>query len=101
MDFELGLWRANDVRTHWLTNSEFLRVDNCQKPIALPVMHVVSEVEPYLNNIVVEQHMRQVFSEYKQFLSRGKAHVPSVIADKKDMGVLLPPGLRRILSKKS
>jgi len=100
LDFEVILWQENDVRTHWLTTSEFLKLNNCAKPIKLPVVHIISAGDHYLNNIRVEQHMRQVFSSYKHFLADSKAHVPSVIADKSDMAVLLPDGLRRLLAKK-
>lgn len=99
MDFELQLWQANDVRTHWLTTSEFFKLDNCTKKIDLPVVHVVSQEEHYFNNKVVEQHMRIVFDNYRQFTAKSKAHTPSVLADKAAMSVMLPPGLRRILSK--
>ena len=99
MGFEVKLWQANDVRTHWLTTSELLALDNCKQHVALPITHVVSAEDHYLNNISVEQHMRQVFSGYKQFTARSKAHVPSVMADKKAMAVLLPTGLRRLLNK--
>ena len=99
MKFEVKLWQANNVRTHWLTTSEFLALDNCKQHVALPVIHVISEQDHYFNNISVEQHMRQVFSGYRQFTAKSKAHVPSVMADKKAMAVLLPPGLRRLLSK--
>jgi len=101
MDFEVRLWQANDVRTHWLTSAQLMKLDNCRQPVPLPVIHVASANDHYLNNIVVEQHMRQVFSDYRRFTTRSKAHVPSVIADKKAMGVLLPAGVRRILSRKS
>ena len=30
MSFEVKLWQANDVKTHWRTTSEFLQLDNCQ-----------------------------------------------------------------------
>jgi hypothetical protein len=100
MDFELRLWRANDVRTHWLTTSEFISLDNLGRYVSLPVAHVVSSNDHYLDNLRVEQHMRQVFSDYEQFIARTKAHVPGVLADKKAMGVMLPTGLRRLLSKK-
>jgi pimeloyl-ACP methyl ester carboxylesterase len=100
MDFEVRLWQANDVRTHWLTTSEFLGLDNCRQHVQLPVVHVISAQDHYLNNISVEQHMRQVFSGYRQFKAPSKAHVPSVIADKAAMAVLLPTGLRRLLDKK-
>lgn len=100
IEFEVQLWQANNVRTHWLTTSEFLNLDNCRSYIALPVVHVVSSGDHYMNNIVVEQHMRQVFSGYQQFTARSGAHVPSILADKKAMAVLVPPGLRQILRRK-
>ena len=99
MDFEVKLWQANDVRTHWLTTSELLGLDNTGQHVSLPVIHVVSEHDHYLNNVAVEQHMRQVFSDYTQFKARSRAHVPSVIAGKQAMAVLLPAGLRRLLNK--
>lgn len=101
IDFEVKLWQANDVRTHWLTTSEFLNLNNCKLPITLPIVHVISKGDHYLKNITVEQHMRQVFSDYKSFTADSKAHVPSVIADKKGMAVMVPQGLRRLLSKGS
>jgi len=101
IDFELTLWRRNDVRTHWLTTGEFLKLDNTGRHIVLPIIHVVSKNDHYLNNIVVEQHMRQVFSGYSQYTSRTKAHVPSVLADKKAMAVMIPPGLAVRLKGKS
>jgi pimeloyl-ACP methyl ester carboxylesterase len=100
MEFEVKLWQANDVRTHWLTTSEFLNLNNCGQHISLEVVHVSSQYDFYVNNLVVEQHMRQVFSDYEQFVSRSKAHVPSVIANKAAMGVLVPPGLKSLLRQK-
>lgn len=99
IDFEVKLWKANDVRTHWLTTSEFLQLDNCTKRIDLPVMHVVSQQDHYFDNDIVKQHMLVVFRDYKQFVASSKAHTPSILADKKAAGVLLPPALRRILAK--
>lgn len=101
MDFEVVLWQANDVRTHWLTTSEFFRLDNTKKRIDLPVVHVVSEGDHYFNNISVEQHMRRVFKDYTGFIAKTKAHTPHITADKKTMAVFLPPGLRKLINKKS
>lgn len=100
IDFEQVLWQSNDVRTHWLTTSEFLSLNNLRGHVSTPVIHVVSEKDHYINNIPVEQHMRQVFSDYTQFVARTKAHVPSVLASKKEMAVMLPAGLRKLLNKK-
>lgn len=99
MDFEVKLWQANDVRTHWLTTNEFFTLDNCQKQVPLPVVHVISKEDHYFNNEIVKQHMLVVFQGYKRFTAISKAHTPSVLADKKASGVMLPPGLRRLLSK--
>jgi hypothetical protein len=100
MEFEVELWQANDVRTHWLTTSEFLGLDNCRQHVSLPVVHISSSYDYYINNLLVEEHMRQVFSDYIHFQSKSKAHVPSVIADKAAMGVLVPPDLKRLLRQK-
>lgn len=99
MDFEVQLWQANDVRTHWLTTSEFFSLDNCQKRIDLPVHHVISKQDHYFDNEIVKQHMLVVFSEHHQYVADSKAHTPSVLADKKAMSILLPAGLRRVLAK--
>lgn len=99
MDFEVKLWQANDVRTHWLTTSEFLNLDNCSKRINLPVYHVVSTEEHYFNNEVVKQHMLVVFQSYHRYIARSKAHTPSILANKKAMRIFVPAGLRRILNK--
>jgi len=98
INFEQVLWQANDVRTHWLTTGEFLKLDNMGRHIPLPVIHVVSKNDHYLNNLKVEEHMRQVFGGYQQFVAPTKAHVPSVLATKKEMAVMLPPGLRKLLN---
>ncbi|HEX7632814.1 MAG TPA: alpha/beta hydrolase [Candidatus Saccharimonadales bacterium] len=100
MDFEVQIWQANDVRTHWLTTSEFLEIDNCTKKINLPIHHVVSEQDHYFNNEIVKQHMLVVFNNYHSYTARSKAHTPSILADKKEMSVLLPTGLKRVLGRR-
>lgn len=99
MEMEVTMWQSNDLRTHWLTTAELLKADNCRGYVSLPVIHIVSAQDPYIKKISVEQHMRQVFSGYRRFTVRPKTHVPSVIADKKAMSILLPAGLRRLLAK--
>ena len=99
MEFEVRLWQANDVRTHWRTTSEFLNVDNCRKRIGIPVHHVVSTSEHYFDNETVKQHMLVVFSGYSRYTARSKAHTPSILADKKSMRIFVPPNLRRVLRK--
>ncbi len=99
MQFEVQLWQSNDVRTHWLTTSEFFTLDNCTKQINLPVIHVISKEDHYFDNELVKQHMLVVFKSYRRFVANSKAHTPSVLADKKAAGVLIPPALRKILTQ--
>jgi pimeloyl-ACP methyl ester carboxylesterase len=99
MNFEVKLWHANDVRTHWATTRQFLTLDNTKKRVNLPVYHITSETDHYFNNISVEQHMRGVFKDYKSFIMNTKAHTPHVTADKKAMTVMLPKGLRQVFNK--
>jgi hypothetical protein len=99
MDYEVELWQANHVRTHWLTTCEFLNIDNCKKPVDLTVWHIASGKDHYLNNHMVEQHMRVVFRDYHQVMTKTKAHTPSILADKKGLSVMVPPKLKRALSK--
>lgn len=98
INFEQVLWQANDVRTHWLTTSEFIRLNNTKRQIALPVVHIVSKHDHYLNNLKVEEHMRRVFSGYTQFIAPIKAHVPSVLASKEEMSAMLPAGLGKLIN---
>lgn len=99
-EFEVRLWQANDVRTHWLTTYEFLALDNCTQRVELPVWHVASEGDHYFNNYNVEQHMRVVFQDYHQNIAATKAHTPSVLADKKGLAVMVPRQLRAALAAK-
>jgi len=99
LEFEVKLWQANDVRTHWLTTSEFLNLDNCTKQVALPVWHVGSKHDHYFNNAIVKEHMLVVFQSCEQLLTSTKAHTPSVVADKKGLAVMLPRKLRQVLAK--
>lgn len=99
IDFDVYLWQNNDVRTHWATTAAFMSLNNCEKQIDLPVWHVCAKDDYYFNYNIVEQHMRVVFSDYHQATINIKAHTPSILADKKEMGVLLPATLRRKLAR--
>ena len=100
MNFDALVWQTNDVRTHWLTTAEFLNLDNCRVPINLPVVHVISREEHYFDNEIIKQHMLVVFRRYRRFTANSRAHTPPMLADKKATSVMVPPGLRRLLSQK-
>lgn len=99
LQVEIGLWRANDVRTHMYTTTQMAKLDNCAKRIDLPVWHVGTKNDHFLNNHHVEQHFRVIFSDYDGALVDLTKHAPTVIADAKEAAAFIPPKLRRILSK--
>lgn len=99
MDMEVSLWHDNDVRTWAYTCTQFLTFDNCKVSVDLPVWHVSVEADNYFDNQLVEQHMRITFSGFHNVPINVKNHAPSVVADAKAAGALLPPKLRRALQK--
>lgn len=100
MNVEIDLWHKNDVRTHFVTSNEFLRVDNCKTRVAVPVWHVYTKHDQYFNEHVVEQHLRVIFEDYHSAAANMKNHVVSVLADKKETAAFIPPKLRRYLLRK-
>ena len=98
MDFEVHLWQANDVRTHWYTTVLMLTADNCQKSVDLPVWHIAVEGEKYFDNNSVEQHYRIIFSDFHLAVSMLDNHAPSVIATKEQSAPLIPDEVRELLA---
>lgn len=99
-EFEVHLWRINDVQTHWKTTSEFLKLNNCTVQINLPVWHVGVKLDNYFNADTVEQHMRVVFSDFIYVKAPFDRHMPNVIAGKKESANLVPRKIRTELNKK-
>jgi pimeloyl-ACP methyl ester carboxylesterase len=99
MSVEIDLWHLNDVRTHFATTNEFLRLDNCKQQVNLPVWHVYTKHDQYFDEKVVEQHLRVIFSDYEAAVANMENHVVSVLADKKETAPFIPHKLRRYLSK--
>jgi pimeloyl-ACP methyl ester carboxylesterase len=99
INFDVTLWQANDVRTHWFTTNEFLNIDNCTVPISTPIWHIAAEGDHWLNNEIVKQHMLVVFKQYHQAIAKTKAHTPSLTADREEIRNFLPLAVRRALAK--
>lgn len=97
MDFEIHLWRCNDLRTHMSTTVTMLTVDNCQKQIKFPVHHISVDTDQYFNNAIVEQHMRVIFLDFIEHKAHMANHAPSIIADKKAAANLVPFSVRKVL----
>lgn len=100
MEFEVYLWRCNDVRTYMYTSVEMLNVDNCFKRVAMDVNHICLDKDQYFNHSIVEQHMRIIFGNYHEHTATMDKHAPSIIATKDDSKELIPDSIRKLLLNK-
>lgn len=100
MDFEVGLWRDNDLRTHMHTAAEFLNFDNTKGPkVNLPVYHIAVHNDRYFNNESVEKHFRQIFSDYHLVVElKGGTHAPTAVRTAEEAASLMPKELLNILA---
>ncbi len=99
MDFEVMLWRVNEVRTYMETGKIMLTVDNCGVQIDLPVHHISVAGDQYFDNNVVEQHMRVIFNDFTNHIAHLPNHAPTVIETKEAAGIFMPDSLRKVLKK--
>lgn len=99
-DFEIHLWRTNDVRTQFATGYEFLYVDNCKERVDLPVWHISVDSDNYFNNAVVEQHLNVIYKEVHICPANIDKHMPLPTADKKEAAQLIPRKIKQMLNKK-
>lgn len=100
-EFEIHLWRINDVRTYMKTTLEMLKLDNCGKRVAVPVWHISVDTDNYFDGKLVEQHLRVVFEDFVVVRAPFKKHMPNVIAGKNEVAKLFPRKIRQYLNKDS
>lgn len=99
IDFEIILWKINDIRTYMDTINGMLFLDLCNKQVKLPVYHVSVDGDQYFDNYKVEQHMRVIYQDFKEFKAVLGAHMPTIVASSAEVAPLIPTGLRRLLAK--
>lgn len=98
IDFEIILWKINDVRTYMDNGITMLTLDLCNERIDLPVYHIGVDNDRYFNNQVVEQHLNVIFSHVYMVPSKMGAHAPTVVATAKEAAPFIPAKIRRLLS---
>lgn len=98
-EFEIQLWRINEARTYGCTTESMFTLNNCIGRVNLPVWHIYVKDDNYFNNDRVEQHMRQIFTDYHAIAAPVKNHMPNVIAGKEETSSLFPPKILSLLRK--
>jgi pimeloyl-ACP methyl ester carboxylesterase len=97
-EFEIGLWRDNDVRTYMEMILVMIKLDNCHKQIKLPVHHISVKNDQYFDNNVIEQHMRVIFTDFTEHVAVLPNHAPSIVASKEEAAPFIPKSFRKVLS---
>jgi len=96
-EFEIHLWKVNEVRTYMAATITMLTLDNTKSRIYLPVWHIHVKTDNYFNNESVEKHMRMIFTDYKPILAPIKNHMPNVIAGKEESAMLFPKKVLQLI----
>lgn len=99
--FEVFLWQCNDLRTYMSIAVTMFSLDLRGVHIDLPVHHVLVDNDRYFNNVKVEQHMREIYSDFYAYKAKEvKTHSPSVVSTAEEAAPYIPPKLRQLLRKK-
>ena len=100
INFEVQLWKSNDVRTYMETAVSMFKLDLCRQTVSLPVHHISVASDRYFNNHIVEQHLGVIFTKAHIIPARLPAHAPTVLADAKAAAAIIPTKVRRLLAAK-
>jgi pimeloyl-ACP methyl ester carboxylesterase len=100
INFEIVLWQINDIRTYMACTVEMFNMNLSNSHVDLPVYHVAVKNDHYFDNVVVEQHMRTIYTDFNLILTKSPMHAPTVLATKEEAEAFVPPKLRRLLRKK-
>lgn len=98
-EFEVDLWRCNDVRTYMKMTVAALTLNNCERQVDLPVHHVSVAGDQYFDNTVVEQHMRIIYTDFTEHVAVMNNHAPSILATKEEASPLIPKSIRKLMKK--
>jgi pimeloyl-ACP methyl ester carboxylesterase len=99
IDFEINLWRENDVRTHFYTLNKMLHVELTDKPVSTLLWHLSVDNDQYLDAHSAREHIRAVYSNYKHASVDSDKHAPTVVASAQEAMNFIPPSVRRALNK--
>lgn len=99
INFEINLWRENDVRTHFYTLNQMLKVELTDKPVSTLLWHLSVDNDQYLDAHSAREHIRAVYSNYKHASVESDKHAPTVVASAEEAMNFIPLALRRALNK--
>ena len=100
IEMEVSLWLNNDHRTYMATGNMMLKLKlPGQGHIDLPIYHAGVVNDHYFNKVMVEQHMRMIYSDFYPGKIKMPAHALSIVATAKDAEPYMPKEFIRVLKK--
>lgn len=100
VEMEVNLWRSNDPRSYMATGHMMLTLDlPALGHIGLPIYHAGVVGDHYFHNIKVEQHLRQIYTDFHYGKIKSLTHAPSIIATAEDAIMFLPKEFIRVMKK--
>lgn len=98
LEFEIGLWQNDDLRTYMKTGHEFLTLDNTKVKINLPVYHISVAQDRYFDNESVMKHLKQIYQKVELLTElQSGTHAPTQIATAEEARELIPNELLEII----
>ncbi len=101
LEFELLLWRINDVRTHLGTYAIMFSVDLTHEKLPLPLIHIETPDDQYFKVETVRRHLRLIFTEVLVAASDMKNHAPSILGDKAEAYAMIPRSIHELLAERA
>ena len=98
INYEVELWKINDIRTYMDTTLTMLNANVCNAQVNLPVYHVAAKVDRYFDNHRVEQHLAIIYRRVTVFNLNQKVHAPTIIATAKEASSFIPKEVRALLA---
>jgi len=100
INFEIELWKINDIRTYMDTAVSMFKANLCDKQVSLNVHHVTVDNDRYFDNQVVTQHLAIIYKTADIIHTKFPSHAPTVIATAEEAAPFIPSKLRKLLKNK-
>ena len=97
INFEVHLWKANDIRTYFYTTEEFLMVNLTNKKVSNTLHHVSVVGDQYFDEQKVHDNLNKIYSKVNVHVAKLPNHAPTVVSDVEEAKKIVTPSLKKQL----
>lgn len=97
INFEVYLWKVNDIRTYFFTTDEFLRVNLTNNKVNNNLHHVHVVGDQYFDEQQVTKHLNQIYNQVVVHVAKLPNHAPTVVSDEQEANKIVTPSLKKQL----